>query len=105
MRQQQQGDVMFLMVEDIPNGAKRVKPINGIYILAEGEATGHKHSVVAEPGIELYEHNGVLYLSVGHTIPATHEEHGPITLTPGIREIGLVVEVDPFEGEIRQVRD
>lgn len=33
------------------------------------------------------------------------QEHGPVTLSPGVYRIGIVREIDPFEDKIRSVRD
>ena len=105
MTQQQHGDVLLLKVAAIPVGAKPRKPANGRCVLAEGEATGHAH--VMDCGTaEMFEaEDGTLYLSVKEPTELTHEEHATQTVEPGVYEIGRVVEVDPFEGEVRTVAD
>ena len=106
MRQQkQQGDVLFLAIDELPVDAKPVKMSNGQYILAEGEATGHNHCIEAEEGVELFEKDGVLFLK--HSIPVIthHQEHHAVTLEKGIWEVGRVSEIDPFKEEIYRVRD
>lgn len=105
MRQQQHGDVLICRVDEVPSGAKKVKSEAGYLILAEGETTGHAHRITDEPGVELYEAGGVLYLSAEKQVEVTHEEHHTQTIDPGIYEIGRVVEVDPFEDAIREVAD
>jgi len=104
-KQKQQGDVLFLRIKSLPEGIKEVKPRNGKYILAEGEATGHAHAIVANTDVQLYERDNVLYLSVSTPAVITHEEHKEITVEEGIWEVGGVVEIDPFEEEIRRVMD
>lgn len=101
----QQGDVL-LKVSEIPEGAKKVKPVGGRLILAAGEATGHHHAIADCPEVDLFKKDGVLYLAVKEE-PATltHEEHGPIDVAPGEYEIGQVVEYDPFAEEVRRVAD
>ncbi|MGH2361005.1 MAG: hypothetical protein ACRDGM_10775 [bacterium] len=101
----QQGDLLLIRRETMPEGGKVVGPSNGRYVLAEGEHTGHAHVIEAVPGIELREVNGILWLRVTEERPATHEEHKPQTLEPGIYEIGRVQEVDPFTDEVRAVMD
>ena len=106
MNQFQHGDVLGLRVSEMPQGVKKVKPRSGRYILADGEATGHAHAIAIADGVELYEApDGTMYLKTDIETELTHEEHHTQTIAPGIYEIGQVVEVDPFEGEIRRVMD
>ena len=105
MNQFQHGDVLGLRVEALPEGVKRVKPRGGRFILADGEATGHAHAITATPDIQLYERDGVMYVKCDAPVELTHEEHGAQIIEPGVFEIGQVVEVDPFEDEIRTVMD
>lgn len=102
----QQGDVLFFRVDAIPAGMKEKKPIiPGMTTFAEGETTGHHHSCVTD-GVELYEDAaGVLWCHVEKDAVVTHQEHKPVTLSPGNYRIGIVREYDPFENEIRSVRD
>lgn len=112
-KQIQQGDVLAVQVPELPAGAKRVPAKDGIYVIAEGEATGHMHVVPDIVDVDLFEHDGVLYLMVGADVQLAHvqgltgqkAEHEPVTVPPGMWEVGQVVEVDPFEGEIRTVVD
>lgn len=104
----QQGDVLFLRtnynIRELK--MKKVKQRKGRLIFAEGEATGHHHSCVAEPGVELYEDkNGTLWCVTEKNVTVTHQEHGAVTLSPGTYKVGRVVEVDPFEDVIREVAD
>lgn len=101
----QQGDVLVFDAETIPDDAVKVAPVGGRYVLREGEATGHAHAVVATPDVELFEKGGTLYLRVHEPTDLTHEEHGTHTLTPGVKRIGAVREVDPFENAVRYVAD
>jgi len=81
VNQVRQGDVLLERVQEIPAGAVKVVPGSRGHVLAEGEATGHAHTIAAEFG-ELYEKDGVLYLSITEDAPLTHQEHGTITLPP-----------------------
>jgi hypothetical protein len=105
-----QGDVGFAQIDKMPDlsGLKKVSPRNGLFILAEGEATGHHHSIVLEPevkdDIELYEApNGTLYLRNKKPVKVGHQEHDAITLPAGTHQIERQVEYDP-EGD-RRVAD
>lgn len=100
----QQGDVRLRQVEKLPQGAKLQPRSEKEWILAEGEATGHLHRVEAEDA-QLYKYEGVLYLHAETQVRVTHEEHRPVTLTPGIWRVGRVREKDMLEGFVRQVLD
>jgi len=95
----QQGDVLIKKCEKVLG-----EKLNHL-VLAEGEATGHKHRVTSGEG-ELYEHEGTLFLKVlSDTATITHEEHNPITIPKGDYEIGIVQEYDHFAEEARNVQD
>lgn len=102
----QQGDVILKLRDELPAGVKPVKPGLRGFVLAEGEATGHAHTIEATPDVELYEKDGVLWLNVKtDDVPLKHEEHNVQTVGKGVYEVGRVVEVDPFADEVRQVAD
>ena len=109
MRAIQQGDILVKPVECIPEGAVQVPRRNGVLVLAEGERTGHSHTIMAE-GADLYSltRNGVtsLFLEVtALTVPLIHQEHGTVTLEKGFAKIDRVQELDFFEGYKREVID
>lgn len=54
-----QGDVQFRQIDVLPKGAKKIdqKP------LALGEHSGHMHVLTGD--VELFEHEGTIYASVG----------------------------------------
>lgn len=64
------------------------------FIIAEGEATGHAH--VINDDIELYAKDGILFVKTEKPVEVRHEEHRPVTLDPGIWQVGTVREYDPF---------
>lgn len=99
----QQGDILFNRVNSIPKTAKIVKRSPKGFVFAEGEVTGHAHITTAD--IELFEHNGTLYMRNALPIEVEHEEHGTVTVPEGEWEVGRVVEYDPFEEAIEAVRD
>lgn len=66
-----------------------------------GEATGHVHRLQA--GTILEAPDGTLYLDVTATTQVVHEEHGPLSLEPGL---WLVVRQREYQPEaIRTVAD
>lgn len=100
----QQGDVLFNRIDQLPDGIVPVSKKSRGYVLAEGESTGHAH-VIEEDTVEMYEKDGTIYLRVKEFSTVQHEEHLPVTLDPGIYEIGIVIEMDPFSEQIRKVVD
>jgi len=85
-----QGDLLIVKVDELPEGC--VKP--GHRVLAEGEATGHKHEL--DSG-DVYEKEGTLFFRVlddQHTT-LKHEEHGPITFAPGVYKVIRQREYEP----------
>lgn len=80
-----QGDVLLQKFNGtIPEGAVKVTPKAGRYVLAEGEATGHAHTIVESDAVALYEKDGVLYLKVLEPNPMEHQEHSVVTPDSGI---------------------
>lgn len=71
-------------------------------VLARGEVTGHSH-VAAGVGLAFDEATKVLTVPRGATV--SHEEHGAVRLPAGRYKVGLVREEDPFNTELRPVRD
>ncbi|HEX8221811.1 MAG TPA: hypothetical protein VF914_21665 [Chloroflexia bacterium] len=98
-----QGDVALVRLPEgsVPTGAQSVRE-NGRIILAHGEVTGHAHEVVGGEA-ELWEAAGLRYLTVERISELTHQEHGTITVHPGVYEVRRQREYSPEE--IRQVAD
>jgi len=88
----QQGDVMLKPVEQVPAGGTRVSGA----VLAEGEATGHRH-VAAGDGVAVLEREGVRYLNAPSGARITHAEHKEIVIPPGQYRIDVVHEYDHFQ--------
>jgi len=62
-----------------------IAPVDGRYILASGEVTGHHHALEASPTTALYagpDSDMHLLIKEGEAL-LRHEEHGTITLPPG----------------------
>lgn len=95
----QQGDVT-IKPQAIPEGATGTDG----RVLAEGEATGHKH--VAEAGdVRLFMHEGTLYMRAPSGTTVVHEEHNVVVIPPGDYQIGTVREYDHFGEVARRVID
>lgn len=100
-RYYQHGDVLVIAAM-IPPSARPV----ATKILATGEVTGHAHRLVDDAEVEVYEHEGTLFLRVGPGgAGLTHEEHGLGVIEAGEYRVGRVQEYDHFAEEARQVRD
>ncbi len=99
----QQGDVLFFEVGELPEGSVKKSGV----IIAEGESTGHAHTLVLDRPLiaELYEKDGLLYVKAVEKVSVKHQEHKTITLNPGIWKVGRVREYDHFTEEARRVQD
>ncbi len=94
-----QGDVLIETVTEIPQQAT---PREGPPILVYGEATGHAHRIAELDLAEVWEY-GDLYVSAIETITIIHDEHGPISLPPGIYRVWQQREYSPED--VRTIRD
>jgi len=98
-----QGDVIIKKIDSIPEGVGLVDKTERGYVMAIGEATGHAH--VIESDLECYEKDNILYFKNDKPVALKHEEHGTITIEPGIWKRGIVREFDAFQEESRNVQD
>jgi hypothetical protein len=98
----QQGDVVLTRIDSIPQGKKVERKERG-YVLAEGESSGHAHTIEEE--IEMVEKDGVLYIGCKGDTVIKHEEHKHVTLPAGNYQISIVREYDHFLEEARKVQD
>ena len=104
--QLQQGDVLLSKVKATPEGCKKIKDKRGV-VLAEGEHTGHYHGIDSG-AIELLEApDGTRFFvnSSNEPVTVTHQEHKPVTIDPGIWQVGQVREYDWFQQMERTVVD
>ena len=106
----QQGDVLIERINSLPEGCVKSLKQGNLFVLVEGETTGHRHITVADK-TQLYElkHDGIadLYLEV-KSVPTeiTHEEHKPIIFTElGFYKIGIKNEYDYLSKMQRKVQD
>ncbi len=100
----QQGDVLIRKAHIDLTDAKNIKRKNGAIILAEGEATGHAHRIFDVNAL-FFEKDGKFYLKNDKSVIVQHEEHEPITIEPGIWEVGQVREKNWLSGMISKVVD
>jgi len=99
----QQGDVVLRRIKSLPEGEQKVIARKKL-ILAEGEVTGHYHGIEEEDS-ELIQIGDKILMNLANTATLTHQEHGPITLEPGLWEVGRVQEYDYYAKMKRQVQD
>jgi hypothetical protein len=103
--QLQQGDVTLKRIDAIPKGERtHIKRTARGLVLAEGEATGHAHTI-EEADAELIQIGERMILKLLTQATIVHEEHKPVTLEPGIYEVGRVREYDYFQQMARRVAD
>ena len=98
MRQIQHGDVLFKEVKELPKGAKKLNT----NVVAEGEVTGHSHTIERASILEL---DRIMYVDVTDVATITHQEHLPLTIPKGVWQIGRVQEYDYIEEQARRVVD
>lgn len=100
-----QGDVLLIPTSGIDlTAGKPIQPIFGRYILAEGEATGHHHSIGADVCDGLFDLAGKTVLVVDQPAAMlTHQEHGAIAIAPG--QYWVVRQREYTPQEIRRVMD
>ena len=104
-KRHQQGDLKLTPVSIVPEGAKRLSSRAGRYVLAEGEATGHAHTIEECPEVEMYERDGTLFLRTAGPATIEHQEHAAQIVEPGIYEVGRVLEYDYLKEQARMVLD
>ena len=98
----QQGDILLRKLDSMPPGQQ--KSISKLRcVLAHGES-GHSH-VIEDDEAELIQIGERMLLKLERAATVIHEEHKPITLEPGMWEVGRVKEYDWFALMERQVMD
>ncbi len=103
MNQYRQGDVLLIKSKSVPRGAKRCATKASRFVLAEGEATGHAHTVCEVDGSLFIDDQNRLFLKTEAGCELLHQEHGAIAVDPGIYQVIRQREYEP-EG-IRNVAD
>jgi hypothetical protein len=103
MRKQiRQGDVLFVRVDRVPQGAK----LEDTKTVAYGEVTGHHHTMVeldTKSKAEVYTLEDQMFAKVLGDVVITHQEHDHLPVAEGIYEIRIQQEYTPED--IRRVLD
>jgi hypothetical protein len=97
-----QGDVLAMVVSEIPSGLKRTKQV----VAAEGEITGHFHAMrdgavgyaESEDGLALYAE------IVSDQSSLTHDEHSAFTFTKGTK-LKFIRQSEYQAKELKKVQD
>ncbi len=101
-----QGDIIIKKANNLPLKAEVISR-DSQFVLAEGEATGHKHLLVAKPNTMevLIDDQGRYYLKLSNSVDLVHSEHKTIVLPKGIYKVEYEQEYDYFLKEIKRVLD
>jgi hypothetical protein len=102
MKIYRQGDVLLKPVSKIPK-SQRCAVKNGRFVLADGEATGHAHTICELDCTLFIDDQQRLFMRTDDGCTLMHQEHGPISVDPGKYEVVRQREYAP--GEIRNVAD
>ncbi len=103
------GDVNLRPIDKLPANLKEIKH-KGSYITARGEATGSRHTLIAErvSDMQLFtDTQGQVFLKVNNPIKHSHtHDHETTIVNPGIYKQVQEREIDWFlEGIERKVID
>jgi len=105
-----QGDLLIERVPDIvPSGTVTQNLVGAAMVLAEGEATGHRHAIWEQ--VTLFRDDGLARgipanLYVGHVridAPCArlmHDEHAPLTLPKGTYRVRRQRELEPRDARV-----
>jgi len=85
-----QGDLLLERVEALPAGLQELDHHDDVAVLAEGEVTGHRHTI-RSPGVRIFaepQQPQVTYLEIAEALAALeHEEHAAIRLEKGVYRV------------------
>jgi hypothetical protein len=94
------GDVLIATTQAVPAGARRQPGT----VVAYGEVTGHSHRFQEAGAVELWDHDGILFVNVlAEVATIVHEEHKPISFPRGVYRVWMQREYTPEA--IRRVAD
>ena len=82
-----QGDVLLRKIDAIPPDATKDTTAKGHCVLAEGEATGHSHTITSRRMSVFRRGSDGLFLSLGQRASVKHQEHDAIDLPAGDYEV------------------
>lgn len=100
-----QGDLLIERVDDMePTGTMLPADAAGVVVLAEGELSGHRHTI--QERVTMFRDDSLARdvptgLYIGHvkvesgTASITHQEHAPITLLGGTYRVRRQRELEP----------
>lgn len=94
-----QGDLLIKKVDALPKDVKA----RGGTVLAEGEATGHKHKLTT--GALFESPQGALFFTLDAPAELVHEEHNTLTFEPGTYEVVRQREYNPLDRGALRVND
>lgn len=97
-----QGDVLLMKVKALPDHVQAVEPDARGVVLAEGEVTGHAHTMSAET-TTAYRALGMDWIVVDTDTDLTHQEHDTLVIAPGVWRVVHQREYDA--GKVRRVID
>lgn len=103
MKTIRQGDVALVLINNIPDGARDITPMEGRVVLAYGEVTGHAHAIYDRDSVRLWQAGTERFLQVLVKTALQHEEHSAAILEPGIYQLPTQMEYTP--DELRNVAD
>ncbi len=105
-----QGDLLIEHVDDLPPSGSIVAALpDGVTVLAEGEATGHRHAI--HDRVAMFRDDGLARdiptgLYVGHirvedaSARLVHDEHAAIELPRGTYRVRRQRELEPKDARI-----
>lgn len=91
--QYRQGDVLLCRVSNVHSGSPVPPDAGGRLVVAEGEHSGHAHTLAPERA-RLFRHGRLLRVDEGGAA-LSHDEHAPISLPKGDYQIHRQREYDP----------
>ena len=106
MKMYRQGDVLIVRIEKLPENVTKAPFDQRGAVLAEGELTGHAHTVLDKRATLFRDEKlNKLFLQVEGNAPVAlkHQEHDTIALAPGDYEVIRQREYSPQA--IRNVAD
>ena len=98
------GDVDFIPAKRPEGTGEKLKE----YTVAYGEVTGHHHTLYPlTPGalLTLFKDGEKRSIEIKEEWALRHQEHDELRIPPGIYEIKIEREYDPFEKAMRKVVD
>jgi hypothetical protein len=102
------GEVCIFEVDSIPHDAKKVENKSNHYVLADSETTGNDHRVAVLEDTEIYERDGVIYVSAPtqtEVFCPNEERHGRKVLEKGFWKVKKAMTVDHITRSREAVRD